>query len=241
MTLSFLISNVQVPRATSAILPAKVPGASAVQASPALPSMPPGATTYSAEIVDADRRRGRRAGTRGRSRSDAGGVPGPVTVTAFEKIRACELFATVMTFGLSFHEPVMFVSPFAPALPDEAATTTPASTAASSALRIGSCRRVGRQPAAVAEADVERVGLVGDDVLDRGEELRRVTVEAVAHDVRAGGDPREPQREGGRTGRVVVGAFPPAMIPRDVGAVERARAPRRRHRVAGVRVDVARR
>ena len=49
-------------------------------------------------------------------------MPGPVTVTAFENTRACELFATVITFGLSFHEPVTLVSPFAPALPDDAAT-----------------------------------------------------------------------------------------------------------------------
>ena len=61
-----------------------------------------------------------------------------MTVTAFENTRACELFATVITFGLSFHEPVTLVSPFVPALPDDAATMTPASTAASSASRIGS-------------------------------------------------------------------------------------------------------
>ena len=78
-------------------------------------------------------------GTPGRPLSAAGTVPGPVTVTAFENTRACELFATVITFGLSFQEPVMLVSPFAPALPDDAATITPASTAASRASRIGSC------------------------------------------------------------------------------------------------------
>ena len=100
--------------------------------------MPPGATTSSPEIVLPIGGAGAPPGTPTRSCSDAGTVPGPVTVTAFVKIRACELFATVMTFGLSFHEPVVLLSPFAPALPDEPTTTTPASTAASSALRTGS-------------------------------------------------------------------------------------------------------
>ena len=154
-------------------------------------------------------------------------MPGPVTVTAFENTRACELFATVMTFGLSFHEPVMLLSPFAPALPDDATTIDAGVDRRVERLRgSGRARRVGRQPAAVAEADVERVGLVGDDVLDRGDELRRVAVEAVAHEVRAGRHPRERQRERRRAGRVVVGAVVAGHDPGDVGPVQRAAGPR---------------
>src|SRR5918992_1844467 len=89
-------------------------------------------------MVDAIGGAGAAAGTPTRSCRDAGGAPGPVTVTAFENTRAWELLATVMTFGLSFHEPVTLLSPFAPAFPAEAATTVPASTAASSATRRGS-------------------------------------------------------------------------------------------------------
>ena len=136
---AFFTSKPHVPRAASRILPVRLPAGSAVQASPALPPTPPGATTYSAEIVDPIGGVGAPPGTPGRVFSVAGTVPGPVTVTAFENTRACELFATVITFGLSFHEPVMLLSPFAPALPDDATTIVPASTAASSAARIGSC------------------------------------------------------------------------------------------------------
>src|SRR5215213_4681559 len=138
ITLFFFTSNVQVPRPTRAILPVRDPAANGVQASPAFPLTPPGATTYSPEIVEGIGGAGAAPGTPGRPVSVAGGVPGPVTVTALENTRACELFATVMTFGLIFQEPVMLLSPFAPALPDEAATIVPASTAASSAARIGS-------------------------------------------------------------------------------------------------------
>ena len=172
----------------------EAPGQERIAARPALPSTPPGATTYSAEIVDAIGGVGAPPGTPGRVFSDAGHAA-PVTVTAFEITRACELFATVITFGLSFHEPVTLVSPFVPALPDDAATTDARVHRGVERLadRVG--RRVGGQPAAVAEADVDGVGIVGDDVLDRGEELRRVTVEAVAHDVRTRRHARELQGE----------------------------------------------
>src|SRR5918999_474060 len=79
--LFFFTSNVQFPRAMSAILPVMLPDGSAAQASPASVPLPPGATVYTPEIVDAIGGAGTAPGTPTRSWGDAGGGPGPLTLT----------------------------------------------------------------------------------------------------------------------------------------------------------------
>ena len=195
MRLRFFTSLPHPPRTiTSAIFPAMLPAGSGAHASPAFPPVPPGATTYSPEIVDMIGGTGGRAANDVTSRREAGGVPGPVTVTLFPNPRACVLFATVMTFGLSFQDPVMLLSPFSARVSGGRDDDRSGVDCCIERLAQRVVDPVGRQPAAVAKAEVQRVGLVGDDVLDRSEVLGGIAGHAVAHDVRAGRHARQAQR-----------------------------------------------